>query len=286
MGVINAEKEGETEAERFRRDNALGWAPIGDLVTTIEQATDIDVAVLDVGPDEHGMTLRDPVRDAKFIGVARTDRPMRQRSSLAHELAHAVFNDCSDGEPADWSRRSPEESRADAFARHLLIPIDGLHAYLGEQVPVTESVLSDVVQRFLVSPAIAAIALHQDKRIDEETKDGWMHQLSAPMLAVRYGWIDQYRALAEHSNKRRAPQRLLARAIDGYELGVLSAQAIATLCHLPLDVVKEELRMAGINPPTRSAIAWASVRDIPDLHVDLSELDRDLTDGVSREVGN
>jgi hypothetical protein len=42
---------GRTAAARFRRDHGLGIQPMSDIVAVIEQATGIDVAVLDVGPD-------------------------------------------------------------------------------------------------------------------------------------------------------------------------------------------------------------------------------------------
>ena len=65
---MNAEAEGKAAAARFRRDHRLGLQPLGDLVAVIEQATRIDVAVLDAGPDEHGLTMRDPKRGTVFIG--------------------------------------------------------------------------------------------------------------------------------------------------------------------------------------------------------------------------
>jgi hypothetical protein len=94
-------------------------------------------------------------------------------------------------------------------------------------------------------------------------------------LAARFGWSDQYHALQADSNQRRAPQRLLARAISGYAEGVLSAQAIATLRSIPLDQVEEELREAGVVPAERP-VAWTAASDLPDVDVDLSELDGDL----------
>ncbi|TLG09039.1 ImmA/IrrE family metallo-endopeptidase [Nocardia cyriacigeorgica] len=272
---MNNETEGRDAAALFRREHRLGVQPLGDLVAIIEQATAIDVAVLDVGPDEHGLTVRDPVRDAIFIGVARTRNPMRQRSTLAHELGHVVFQDWADGHSGNWSDRSPVEIRADAFARHLLIPVEGVHEFLGDdRKPVAQSTLSEVVQRFLVSPAIAAIALRQAGYIDEATKHEWM-TLTAPQLAVRYGWSDQYRALQADSDQRRAPQRLLARAIRAYEEDVLSAQAIATLRGITLEDAHKELREAGVEPVQR-ATPWADAADLPDADVDLSALDEAL----------
>lgn len=271
---MNAEAEGRTAAARFRQEHHLGVQPLGDLVAVIEQATGIDVAVLDVGPDEHGLTMRDPARDAVFIGVARTRNPMRQRSTLAHELGHVLFKDWTDHSAGNWSERSPAEIRADAFARHLLVPVEGLREFLGDQEPVTQSTLSEVVQRFLVSPQIAAIAMHQANYIDDGTKQEWM-ALTAPQLATRFGWSDQYHALRADSDQRRAPQRLLARAIKGYAEGVLSAQAIATLRGMTRKAAEAELREAGVAPAERP-IAWVDPARLPDVQVDLAALDDDL----------
>ncbi len=260
---MTAEAEGRTSAARFRQDHHLGVQPLGDLVAVIEQATGIDVAVLDVGPDEHGLTMRDPGRDAVFIGVARTRNPMRQRSTLGHELGHVLFEDWAGNGAGNWSDRTHEEIRADAFARHLLLPLDGLREFLESREPVTQSTLSAIVQRFLVSPAIAAIALQQAGYIDAATKQDWM-ALSAPQLAVRFGWSDQYHALQADSDQRRAPQRLLARAIRGYAEGVLPAQAIATLRGITLQAAEAELREAGVVPAER-LVTWAEHTELPDV---------------------
>ena len=271
---MTAETEGSAYAARFRQDHYLGVQPLGDLVAVIEQATGVDVAVLAVGPDEHGLTMRDPARGTVFIGVARTRNPMRQRSTLAHELGHVLFEDWADSDAGDWSDRSPAEIRADAFARHLLVPIEGLREFIGTRSSVGPSTLSAVVQRFLVSPQIAAIALRQAGYVDEATKQEWM-TLSAPQLAARFGWTDQYQVLQVSSDQRRAPQRLLARAITGYVEGVLPAQAIATLRGISLEAVAEELGEAGVTPAERP-IAWADPADLPNVHVDLTALDEDL----------
>ncbi|MFF5289227.1 ImmA/IrrE family metallo-endopeptidase [Paractinoplanes globisporus] len=269
------ETEGRAAAERFRQEHGLGLQPLGDLVALIEQSAGVDVAVLDAGPDEHGLTMRDPQRGAVFIGVARTRHPMRQRSTLAHELGHVVFDDWADNTTCDWSAPSARESRANVFARHLLLPIDGLNAFVGGAREVNLAALSAVVQRFLVSPQIAAIALEQSGRIDADTKVDWM-AVSAPQLAVRFGWSDQYRALQADSHQRRAPQRLLARAIQGYAEGVVSVQTIATMRGIPPESAAGELREAGISPPARHIVTWADPGDLPEVQVDLDALDDTL----------
>jgi Zn-dependent peptidase ImmA (M78 family) len=271
---LNAEIEARTAATRFRQEHHLGVQPLGDLVAIIEQATRIDVAVLDVGPDEHGLTMRDPARDAVFIGVARTRNPMRQRSTLAHELGHVLFEDWADSGTGNWSDRGYTEIRADAFARHLLVPVEGLREFLGNREFVTQPTLSAVVQRFLVSPQIATIALHQADYINDDIKQEWM-ALTAPQLAARFGWSDQYRALQADSDQRRAPQQLLARAIKGYAEAVLSAQAVATLRGITLEAAEADLREAGVVPAER-AVAWADPTELSEVHVDLAALDADL----------
>jgi Zn-dependent peptidase ImmA (M78 family) len=272
---MSVEVEGREAAERFRRDHHLGVQPLGDLIAIIEQTLGVDVAVLDAGPDEHGLTMRDPEHGAVVMGVARTRNPMRQRSTLAHEVGHVLFGDGADdaGEHA-WAERTPQEIRADAFARHLLVPLPGLRLFLSGQGPVSVATLSAVVQCFLVSPAVAAIALHQAGYVDEATKQEWM-AMSTPQLAVRFGWGDHYQALQADSDRRRAPQRLLARAIRGYEQGVLSAQAIATLRGVPLAVAEADLREAGIVPADHST-PWAGPEELPAVQVDWDILDADM----------
>jgi len=275
LEALTAESEGSASAARFREDHRLGSQPLGDLLEIIEQATGIDVAVLDVGPDEHGLTMRDPVRGTIFIGVARTRNPMRQRSTLAHELGHVLFGDWTDSDTGDWSERNPAEVRADAFARHLLVPVGGLREFIGTPSQVGLATLSAVVQRFLASPQIAAIALRQAGYTDDATKQEWM-ALSAPRLAARFGWTDQYQALQVASDRRRAPQRLLARAIAGYAEGVLPAQAIARLRGVSPDAIANELADADVIPAERP-IPWADPAELPDVHVDLAALDKDLS---------
>jgi len=271
---LTAETEGCAAATRFRQEHHLGVQPLGDLLEIIEQATGIDVAVLDAGPDEHGLTMRDPARGTVFIGVARTRNPMRQRSTLAHELGHVQFGDWADSDTGDWSERSPAEIRADAFARHLLVPVNGLREFIRPELPVGLSALSAVVQRYLVSPPIAAIAMHQAGFINDALKQEWRMR-SAPQLAARFGWADQYQLLQASSDRRRAPQRLLARAITGYVEGVLPAQAIATLRGITLAAALDELEEAGVTPAERP-VAWADPADLPDVQVDLAALDEDL----------
>ncbi|RKQ35012.1 ImmA/IrrE family metallo-endopeptidase [Kocuria tytonis] len=242
-------------AHGFRERNNLGSHPLGDLIPIIERATGIDVAVLAAGPDEHGLAARSPETGTTFIVVATTGNPMRQRSSLGHELAHVEFEDWTPGR--ELERRDPVEVRADAFSRHLLLPQAAIHDVFGDRHTVAEADLSMLVQLFQVSPAIATIALHQAGLVDASRKSEWL-KMSTPQLAARHGWGDQYKAWQAESRQTRAPRRLLARAIEGYAEGVVSVQAIARLRGMPANDVEDELAESNIMPR-----AQETVRDDP-----------------------
>ncbi len=267
--TASIEQQAKEAADEFRRKHRLGVQPLGDLVAFIEQTTGYDLAILDADPDEHGLTMRDPLRSAIFIGVARSRHPMRQRSTLAHELGHLVFEGWND--EAEFEKRSPDEIRADAFARHLLIPIEGVKEFLGDRESASEADLAAVVQRYLVSPAIAAIAMRDAGYINQSTAQDWMRYRTS-QLATRYGWSDHYAALQDDSDRLRAPQSLVARAVEGYAEGIVSAQVIAKLRGVSVDAVREDLEEAGVVPVQHEATDL-SLEDFPDVDVDLSDLE-------------
>ncbi len=275
---MGAENEGRTRADAFRDAYHLGDQPLGDLVALIEQTVRCDVAVLDTTEqDEHGLSMRDPARHIVFIGIARTRNPMRQRSTLAHELAHVLFEDWDGSQGEELSHRSVREIRADAFARHLLIPRAGVRNFIGEARPLTEGDLSSLVQRFLVSPAIASIALQDCGYISDDQKSRWL-SISTGQLARRYGWVDQYEAMQDESDRSRPPQRLLARAVSGYEEGVLSAQAVATLRGVSLEAAQDYLDRTSSGPRAPEVPSMAA-EDLPPVDIDLSALDDDAPEG-------
>jgi len=268
---MNPEETGQAAAEAFREQHGLGVAPIADLVTLIEQILGVDVAVTDAEDHGHGMTLRDPVRGVGVMGVARTRNPMRQRSTLAHEIGHLVMDDgdfAGSGSAGDPARTRQEQS-ADAFARHLLVPLQGVRSMLRDRTGVTVADLSAAVQRFVASPQLVAIQLHQAGLIDAARKAEYM-DYTTPQLASRHGWPDQYHALQAESDQHRAPQKLLARAVAGYVEGVVPVETIARLRGLPVEQIQHELDDAGIRPTEASIRAPA---DLPVPHLDFSDLD-------------
>ncbi|MGW4364748.1 ImmA/IrrE family metallo-endopeptidase [Nocardia takedensis] len=272
----SVEQVGRERAEDFRRTHNLGQQPLGDLITLIEQTIGADVAVVDAPADEHGMSMRHRDRGTVFIVVARTDRPMRQRSTLAHELGHVDAGDWRDDIGVAADRTS--EGRADTFARHLLLPLEGATEAIDSAVDRDPpALLSRVVQRYLVSPQIAAIALEQLRVIDHETKERFM-RLTTPRLAARYGWSDRYHALQAESRQLRAPRRLLTKAVTGYVENLVTIQQLAALRGIPVAELEAEYRAADIVPRAGTP-SWIAPEDLPEISLDLSDLDAELAAG-------
>lgn len=269
---MSAESDARSRAEQFRHQLDLGSGPISDLVSLVEQALRIDIAVLPAAPDVHGLMVRDPERGVTMIAVAQTPNVMRQRSSLAHELGHVLFEDKPPAS-GNWADRSGSEIRADAFARHLLLPIGGLGTVVGERRSLELADLSNVTQRFVVSPALAAIQLHQAGLITSTRKASWM-PYATQMLAAQFGWLDQLRALEAGANQQRAPQLLLARAIEGYRQGVVGAETIARLRSQPADQVVRDLASAGIAPAASGETVLADLSHLS-TNDDFGDLDDD-----------
>jgi hypothetical protein len=65
--------------------------------------------------------------------------------------------------------------------------------------------------------------------------------LSAAHLAARFGWLNQYRSLAADSAQPRAPQGLMARAVEGYRRHVVGLTELATWYGLDAAELEAEL---------------------------------------------
>lgn len=256
---MTTESEAREKADQFRRQHALGSGPLGDLIGLVTHTCDVDIAILATGDDAHGMTVQHG--DNILIGVARTSNPMRQRSTIAHELGHLVFDDAITCPPV-WAERSPVEVRADAFARHLLLPIDGIRERCSGRT-VNEQLLSDLVREWGASPPMVAIQLRDGGVVDRTLSQTWM-TLTTPQLATRFGWSQHYKAMQAESDRVHPPSRLLARATKGYEEGVVSLAMLARLNGSgDLETTRQDLEEAGIPPVTPPAVPTLSSAPAP-----------------------
>lgn len=221
-------------------------------------ATRIDVLSIDVPEAEHGLAMIDAATGRIVIAVATTAHPMRQRSSIAHELGHVVAGDLDRETPLMPGERSPTEICADAFARYLLLPLEAVHRRLPEGATgVSLSDLSALVQEFEVSPALAAIQLRTAGKIDAETCAQWTKH-SAKHLATTFGWLSQYRSLAADSAIPHAPQSLMTRAVEGYQRGVLGITELAAWYGQEPAALEEEI---GVPQRVQESEEWVDQWD-------------------------
>ncbi|MGE3449029.1 MAG: ImmA/IrrE family metallo-endopeptidase [Microbacteriaceae bacterium] len=251
------EAAGRRRAEQFREEHGLGLAAVKDVFELVHTTTGIDVLSMEAGDEEHGLSMRDPATGRTAIAVATTENPLRQRTSIAHELGHVLAGDLdrpADGAPGE---RTPAEKQADTFARHLLLPLDAVRARV-EPGQATVAALSALVQEFEVSPHVAAIQLKEAGVIDPDTSQEWS-RLTAPMLAAEHGWLSQYRSLVADSTQPRAPQQLMARAVVGYHRGVLGLTEVALWYRQEPDELAAEL---GPPAPVEGEADIADVWDL------------------------
>lgn len=243
---MSNERIGQKAADDFRHEFGLGTEPIANMARLIEQKVSVGVAYVHTSMPGHGMTMRFGERYLMAVGC--TQHPMRLRSTLAHELGHLRLG--SVDRPlshSDWDARTPEEIQADAFARHLLVPLGAVSAAARKSEPTT-ALLSDLVQKYKASPSIVAIQLRDTGVIDLETCREWSG-LSAGRLAAQFGWHSEYASLASETGMPRAPQALLARAIEGYRWGLVTPASIARLEGLrDPRLVAAQLEADGIVP--------------------------------------
>ncbi len=243
---MSNEKIGQKAADEFRREFDLGVEPIVSVARLIEQKVGVGVAYVDTPAAGHGMTMR--LGDRYMMSVGCTEHPMRLRSTLAHELGHMRLGSVDRYlSHSAWDERTPEEIQADAFARHLLVPLDAA-GDAARKAGATIALLSDLVQSYMASPNIVAIQLRDAKVIDLDTCREWS-TLSSGRLASQFGWRAEYQTLVAQTKMPRPPQALLARAIDGYRWNLVTPATIARLDGTrDPRLVTEQLEADGIVP--------------------------------------
>ncbi|MEV7154303.1 XRE family transcriptional regulator [Streptomyces misionensis] len=251
---LSREQQAKELAHRVRAALNLGCAPIADVDELIEQLTGVDTAVLNLPKTTDGFTATDPVRETTLIAVRACDVPERQRFSFAHELGHLLWGDGAQVHELD-DARTPGEKRADAFARHLLVPEEGIEAWLSNEHSSTEGSISErtaalLARHFRVSFPVILIQLESMGMITaEQKKDLWGP--TGAQLAQRYGWGPAYEQEQEAAQAVRAPRRILERAVEAYRQNLIGVRALAMLEGRKPEEAEEKLREAGIipNPP-------------------------------------
>ncbi len=217
-------QQGVDLAANFRAKHDLDLGPVGD-INNLMKLVDADFIVLDLPDDLDALTLRDPVSGALTVGISTSNYPFRQRLTVAHEIGHIVAGDITeDGASLQCDKTLPPETRANTFARCVLCPEEALQEL--PQYANPEKLLSTVVQRFQVSPHVAAIQLHQAGLISKDIKEELKNH-TAKGLASRFGWKATYDHARNIAALPRVSERLVADAYKAYSQGLITLSTVA-----------------------------------------------------------
>ena len=254
-------QQGIDLAARFREDNKLGTEPIDD-INSLMTLVDADFIILELPQDLDALTLRDPASGALTVGIGTSSNPYRQRLTVAHEIGHIFAGDITeDGAALLCDTTHPSETRANTFARCVLCPVKALQAL--PQTSSLEELLSYVVQRFQVSPTVAAIQLCEAGLISEETKEE-LKSYSAKRLASQFGWKANYDYAAKISELPRSSERLVADAYKAYDQGLIALPSVAFAEQVSIEEVIDSTGGAQRSPndePTGSNDIEADLAD-------------------------
>lgn len=224
--AASASRQGEQLADKFREEHALGVEPI-NRIDSLMDMIDIDFVVIEMPEDLEAITLQDPDTGKKLVGISTTKSPYRQRFSVAHEVGHIVANDVSESASVyECTAYSESETRAHSFARHLLCPLKGVEKVLKDMDPASLKALSTVVRTFQVSPGVALIQMKNAKLISESDYEE-LSGNSAPALATRFGWKEEYDFESSISAQEHHSHSLSADATQAYLEGKVSIEAVA-----------------------------------------------------------
>jgi len=260
----NVQERGRAAAEQVRAALGLGSGPIADLVEAAEHLTGADVGTLPLPSGVAGICATDPARATSVVLVNSTDVAERQRFTLAHELGHLLFGDKTHVDAID-DDRSPREVLCDEFARHLLIPEEGVRAWLGHTAKtggkprVDERIMALLARHFGASPEATRIQLDRMGLLPHDLKDVGLP--TGRRWAYRYGWGPQFDSDQAAAAQSRVPRRILDRAIEAYREGKLGIGALAKLQDRSVSQIEQALTDAGVfvKPTVRRANIGALV---------------------------
>lgn len=245
------EQQAKGLAASVRSACGLGSAPIADIDEFVERFTGVDTAVLSLPKSCDGFSATDPALNTTLIVVRASNVPERQRFTFAHELGHLLWNDGAKVHELG-EVRTPGERRSDSFARHLLVPQEGIRAWLSDEgfssdLPVGERTAALLARYFRVSFPVVLIQLVGMGLLTKAQQQKLLGPTGVG-LAQRYGWGPAYEQEQEAAEAIRAPRRILERAVEAYRQNLIGVKALAMLEGRTAADAQSALKEAGIVP--------------------------------------
>lgn len=237
---LSPNAQGIELAQRFRRQHQLALGPI-ERIEHLTELVDADLLITDLPDKVDALTVQDPASRNIVIGVATSGIPFRQNFSLAHEVGHIYAGDLTNAANLNPCLNYDAEKRADSFAAHVLCPLESLEEQLEGHDPSTAEALSHIVQRYKISPRVALNQLRRAGLITPSRATELGRTWSAPSLASRFGWRDEYDVEVARASTPRPAPRIVADATQAYLSGEVSAEAVALARGISPQQVREEL---------------------------------------------
>lgn len=257
---------GEKMAERVRDALDLGAAPITDLQSVVERAFGVDVAIEPLPQALHGVFLTDPgplLSDAGKLSlmlVNSRDTYGRQRYTLAHEVAHLLFDD-AELFWADYRKTGKDnrEKRADYFAAAFLAPKAGVMDVADSLGPAPTDeharhvwltrFVCEVSLRFGLSVEASIYRCDNLNLLDVPDKEYLMGR-SASALLDDAGRSDERNELDGLQDVVAPPLELRDQALFAYSEGMIGIELLVQLWHSEdPEGLRVQLADAGWAPP-------------------------------------
>jgi Zn-dependent peptidase ImmA (M78 family) len=240
---------GKISAQRVRDALGLGNDPIGDLVNLVENSG-LPVCFRHLPSGVRGLNVLQQSSGGppRRIVVITADEPWTaQRFTLAHELCHGLYNDQGQVivDDVDTPDTKPE-LRAEAFARHLLLPTESIRLELLKshwRADQPQFVLYLMVS-YGISRDATVRALQSDGLIDAEDADH-LRQCSVTQLIAESPYEVEWARLSADDGVESGSPLLVQRALKAYEQGFINAQIVADLLDQGLEETKLELARQG-----------------------------------------
>gem|GEM_PF-246234 len=239
--------QGEWLAQRLRESSGLGSsdlpAEVSPLTTYIEDNFLVDVAAepLDQGVDGLAVSCG----EYKLILINSSMPAHRQRYTLGHELGHLVAGDGSEIVDENINiGKTPEETRANAFAAAFLMPEQALRAAYAGQSDISEQWIADLLARYRVSLDALALRLPTSISVTAQQRDQ-IRRMSSARISLRQGRANDLQARKDY----HWPGGVLERAVRAYMRGAISIRPLAALIYQDPDTLLQELAPPRLAPP-------------------------------------
>ena len=247
----NATYEGEAAAEQLRDALGMGDAPIAELSELLEQQG-IDVTCVPLGDGNEtisGLCVRSGYTRIALVNSSKDTA--HQRFTLAHELAHLLFDDPTSEVHVDAAvgaqSKDAREVRANAFASAFLLPIGALH----RQVGTTKATEADFAQLvFTMGVSVEALANRVEKAgLADRQAIQALRALTPKQLALRHNRFGDWQQRQQARHLRRPPTRLYERTLAAYTQARIGIGPLAgLLARSDEAALADELADAGVAP--------------------------------------